>query len=101
MDTAMSDRVLLIDLENVQKADLSLAPSGARVLVFYGVTQKKLPEELVVQAQPLGTRLQWIKISGQGPNALDFHVAFYLGQELAASSDFRMHDLFPRQASIL
>ena len=97
----MSDRVLLIDLENVQKADLSLAPSGARVLVFYGVTQKKLPEELVVQAQPLGTRLQWIKISGQGPNALDFHVAFYLGQELAASSDFRMHDLFPRQASIL
>jgi hypothetical protein len=38
---------------------------------------------LVVQAQPLGTRLKWIKISGQGPNALDFHIAFYLGQELA------------------
>lgn len=79
----MTNRVLLIDLENVQKVDLSLVPSEARVLVFYGITQKKLPEELVVQAQPLGTRLKWIKISGQGPNALDFHIAFYLGQELA------------------
>jgi hypothetical protein len=79
----MADRVLLIDLENVQKVDLSLAPGDARVLIFYGVTQKKLPEELVVQAQPLGPRLKWIKISGQGPNALDFHIAFYLGQELA------------------
>lgn len=36
-----------------------------------------------MQAQPLGTRLKWIKIAGQGPNALDFHIAFYLGQELA------------------
>jgi hypothetical protein len=54
------------------------------------VTQKKIPTELVVQAQPLGTRLEWIKISGQGKNALDFHIAFYLGQELTASpnSDF-------------
>jgi PIN domain len=49
-------------------------------MVFYGLTQKKLPEEMVVQAQPLGTRLQWIKIAGQGPNALDFHIAFYLGR---------------------
>jgi hypothetical protein len=79
----MTNQVLLIDLENVQKVDLSLVPGEARVLVFYGVTQKKLPEELVVQAQPFGARLKWIKISGQGPNALDFHIAFYLGQELA------------------
>lgn len=79
----MTDRLLLVDLENVQKVDLSLVPSEGRVMIFYGVTQKKLPEELVVQAQPLGARLKWIKISGQGPNALDFHIAFYLGQELA------------------
>lgn len=78
----MADRVLLIDLENVQKIDLSAVTSDVRVLVFYGVAQKKLPEELVIQAQPLGTRLTWIKISGNGPNALDFHIAFYLGQEL-------------------
>jgi len=78
----MADRVLLIDLENVQKFDLFGLPSDVRVLVFYGATQKKLPDELVIQAQPLGTRLTWIRISGTGPNALDFHIAFYLGKEL-------------------
>jgi hypothetical protein len=81
----MTERVLFVDLENVQKIDLSQVPADARVMIFYGVTQKKLPEELVVQAQPLGVRLNWIKISGQGPNALDFHIAYYLGQELTKS----------------
>ena len=61
---ALTERVLLVDLENVQKIDLSQVPGDARVMIFYGVTQKKLPEELVVQAQPLGVRLKWIKISG-------------------------------------
>lgn len=83
MDTTLTDRVLLVDLENVQKVDLAQVPVDAQVMIFYGVTQKKLPEELVVQAQPLGPRLKWIKIAGQGPNALDFHIAFYLGQILA------------------
>ncbi len=78
----MNDRVLLVDLENVQTVNLAKVPEDAQVLVFYGLTQKKLPEELVVQAQPLGTRLQWIKIAGQGPNALDFHIAYYLGKTL-------------------
>jgi hypothetical protein len=81
----MANPVLLVDLENIQKIDLAAVPADARVRVFYGVTQKKIPTELVVQAQPLGTRLEWIKISGQGKNALDFHIAFYLGQELTAS----------------
>ena len=80
----MNDRVLLLDLENVQTVNLAKVPEYAQVLVFYGLTQKKLPEELVVQAQPLGTRLQWIKIAGQGPNALDFHIAYYLGKTLTA-----------------
>jgi hypothetical protein len=78
----MREKVLFVDLENVQKVDLGSVPHDTRVMVFYGIMQKKLPEELVVRAQPLGARLQWIKISGQGPNALDFHIAYYLGQEL-------------------
>lgn len=81
----MAERVLFVDLENVQKVDLSQVPVDARVMIFYGITQKKLPEDLVVQAQPLGGRLKWIKISGQGANALDFHIAYYLGQRLTNS----------------
>jgi hypothetical protein len=79
------EQVLFVDLENVQKLDLTMVPASAHVMIFYGVTQKKLPEELVVQAQPLGARLKWIKISGQGTNALDFHIAFYLGRQLTQS----------------
>lgn len=78
----MTDRVLLIDLENVQKIDLSAVPADVRVLVFSGATQRKVPHDLVVQAQLLGGRLTWIGIAGNVPNALDFHIAFYLGQEL-------------------
>lgn len=29
----------------------------------------------MVQTQPFGPRLKWVKIAGQGPNALDFHRA--------------------------
>jgi hypothetical protein len=83
----MPDRILLVDLENVQKTDLSSLPANARLMIFYATTQKRFPEEMVVQAQPLGRRLKWVKISGQGPNALDFHIAFYLGKELATSPD--------------
>lgn len=83
----MPKRILFVDLENVQKVDLSRIPGEVHITVFYGVTQKKLPEKLVVQAQPLGSRLVWKKISGQGPNALDFHIAYYLGQELAVSPE--------------
>lgn len=82
MDRTLTERVLLVDLENVQRIDLSAVPDDTRVMVFYGITQKNLPEGLVVQAQPLGPRLTWVKIAGQGPNALDFHIAFYLGQIL-------------------
>jgi hypothetical protein len=81
----MSGRVLFVDFENVQKINLARVPVDARVMIFYGGTQKKIPEELVLQAQPLGDRLKWIKISGAGPNALDFHIAFYLGKELATN----------------
>jgi hypothetical protein len=40
----MTDRVLLVDLENVQKVDLAKVPGDVRLLIFYGLTQKKLPE---------------------------------------------------------
>ncbi|HEX5462232.1 MAG TPA: PIN domain-containing protein [Steroidobacteraceae bacterium] len=83
----MPERILLVDLENVQTIDLSRVPPNARVKIFYGTTQKKFPARLVVQAQLLGPRLKWIEISGQGPNALDFHIAFYLGQELTGNPD--------------
>lgn len=77
--------MLLVDYENVQKLDLAAIPSHVGVRIFVGASQAKVPMSLVEQAQALGTRLAWIRIEGQGPNALDFHIAYYLGELLTAA----------------
>lgn len=77
--------MLLVDFENVQKLDLTAVPGHAAVRIFVGASQAKVPMTLVLQAQALGARLEWIRIEGQGSNALDFHIAFYLGEYLAAT----------------
>jgi len=74
--------VLLVDYENVQKVDLSRIPENVHVKIFVGNSQKSIPFEQVRQAQDLGSRVEWIKIEGNGSNALDFHIAFYLGKEI-------------------
>ena len=77
-------KVLLIDYENVQNVDLSqMARVDCLVCVFTGSSQSKIPIELVSSAQVLGHRLKWIRIEGSGPNALDFHIAYYLGASIS------------------
>jgi hypothetical protein len=77
---AMNCKFLLIDYENIQKVDLSGIPDDIKIMIFVGQSQKNIPFDLVQQAQRFGDRVEWIKIDGQGSNALDFHVAFYLGR---------------------
>jgi hypothetical protein len=73
-------KVLLIDYENVQKINLTeIEGMDLRVSVFTGNSQNKIPIDLVSSAQALGERLSWVRIDGNGPNALDFHIAYYLG----------------------
>ena len=72
---------VLIDLENVQPNNLSiLAGHDFRVLVFVGEKQTKISFDLAVAIQGLGADSEYIKINGNGPNALDFHIAFYIGE---------------------
>lgn len=72
---------VLIDLENVQPSTLAgLDADFFRVLVFVGANQTKIPFELAAAIQKLGTRASYIKISGNGSNALDFHIAYYIGK---------------------
>lgn len=72
---------VLIDFENVQPKNLSLlVGKGYRVHVFVGESQAKLPFELVEAMQQLGDAGRYVKIAGNGRNALDFHIAFTLGE---------------------
>jgi hypothetical protein len=81
----VKERVVLVDFENVQKLDLAQLPSHARIKVFTGQSQSKFPRALVQQTQALGSRLEWITIDGNGPNALDFHIACHLGEGICKS----------------
>ncbi len=85
----MSDTVLLVDYENVGKIDLGAIPPGVRVPFFFGASQKSVPTEFLKAALKLGERFLPINIEGQGKNALDFHIAFYLGEYLALSPGTR------------
>ena len=51
-----------------------------RLWVFHGPHQNKFTAEMVVAWQPLGDRVRFIQSSKNGKNALDFHIAFCLGQ---------------------
>jgi len=81
----MADSLLLVDYENIGKVDLGAIPAGVRVPFFFGASQRSVPTEFLKAALKLGERFVPIDIEGQGKNALDFHIAFYLGEYLARS----------------
>ena len=72
---------VLIDYESVQPESLSmLAAENFKVIVFVGASQTKVTFEAAAALQRMGDKAEYVKISGNGPNALDFHIAFYIGQ---------------------
>jgi hypothetical protein len=83
----MNEQVVLVDFENVQKLDLARLPAHARIRIFVGAQQTRLPTALVLQAQTFGLAMEWIRIEGNGPNALDFHIACHLGEGLARTPE--------------
>ncbi len=83
----MSHRYLLVDFENVPKVDLAALPDDVTVPFFFGASQKSVSKEFLKTALKLGSRFVPVDIEGQGKNALDFHIAFYLGEYLANFAD--------------
>ena len=74
----MRTNYVLIDYENVQPGSLAeLDGEHFRVIVFVGANQNKLSYDTASALQRLGSRAEAIKISGNGSNALDFHIAFH------------------------
>ncbi|MCP5283789.1 MAG: hypothetical protein H6933_02705 [Burkholderiaceae bacterium] len=88
----MRNNVVLVDFENVQpEAFGQLAQDHFRVLVFVGANQTKLPFEVASAIQKLGARAEYIKIAGNGSNALDFHIAYYIGKLAAEDPSSYFH----------
>jgi len=79
---------VLIDYENVQPAAIeALEHEHFHVIVFVGASQAKVTYEVASVLQRMGERASYIKITGNGSNALDFHIAYYIGRLAAKEPD--------------
>ncbi|HEY1017128.1 MAG TPA: PIN domain-containing protein, partial [Herpetosiphonaceae bacterium] len=88
----MRTNFVLIDYENVQPATIEcLNQEHFKVLIFIGINQTKIAIDVAAALQKIGERAEYIKISGNGANALDFHIAFYIGQLAAQEPDAYFH----------
>ena len=88
----MRTNYVLIDYENVQPSALSvLEKEHFKVVVFVGANQAKVAFDVAAQLQRLGPSASYVKISGNGPNALDFHIAYYIGHLAATEPDAYFH----------
>jgi len=80
---------ILVDFENIQPQDMGLLSGDQYQLrIFRGPHQKKLDFDIVESLQPHGDRVKYLQSDRHGKNALDFHIAFYMGrmlQELEAN----------------
>ena len=88
----MKTNYVLIDYENVQPDDIdTLQHEHVRVIVFVGPHQTKIALEKAVALQRMGANAEYLRLSGGGPNALDFHIAYYLGQLTAKDPTAYFH----------
>lgn len=88
----MRTNIILIDFENIQPGMIGqLALDHFRAIVFVGANQNKLPFDLVASLQKVGPKVEYCKISGNGSNALDFHIAYYVGILSAADPTACFH----------
>lgn len=71
---------VLVDFENVQPKDIGLLKDGPfKVKVFLGPNQSKIPVALAAALQSLGESAEYVILETAGNNALDFHIAYYIG----------------------
>lgn len=88
----MQTNYVFIDFENVQPKNIEiLAKHPFKIYVFVGASQIKIPTDLATSLQELGHDAKYIRVSGHGPNALDFHITYYLGKLVAEEPEAYFH----------
>ncbi|WP_053062554.1 PIN domain-containing protein [Photobacterium aquae] len=73
------EHYIFIDFENLQPKDITLLKNYKNVFVniLVGALQNKISFDFVASVQELNAK--YIKINSTGKNALDFHIAYYIG----------------------
>ncbi len=76
----MKNHLLLVDYENVPKADLSGLDDSYRAIIFVGASQDPPKAARKQSTAHRFRRVEFQKIGGSGKNALNFHIACHLGR---------------------
>jgi hypothetical protein len=88
----MKTNYVLIDYENVQPKDLGLLHGHPfKVIVFLGANQGRIPVNFFKAFHAMGGNADYVEITGSGRNALDFHIAYYLGDLAAKDKEGYFH----------
>lgn len=88
----MRTNYVLVDLENVQPKNMTLLNGGPfQIKVFLGANQAKISIDMARALQSFGPDAEYIQIEGNGSNALDFHIAYYIGRLAAETPDAYFH----------
>lgn len=66
-----------VDYENMGNLK-SFPKINGKYFFFIGVNQKSIPKSLVFASNE--NEVEWVEIDGNGKNALDFHIAYYLAK---------------------
>ena len=78
----MPTNYVLVDFENMQPDLSMLANTTFRVKVFFGAKQQegRVPFKLLDAMLQLGGHVEPIKVMRSGRNAVDMHIAYYIGR---------------------
>jgi hypothetical protein len=89
----MSTQYVLVDFENVQPDLSALANTPYKVKIFFGAKQQesRVPFKLLDAVMALGGNVESIKITRSGSNAVDMHIAWYIGGLLEREPDAGIH----------
>jgi hypothetical protein len=87
-------KYVLIDFENIQPATVAPLAGGAfNVRIFVGPSQARgrISFELSRSVQMLGVNAEYVTVARSGPNAIDMHIAYYIGALLQKEPKAAIH----------
>lgn len=89
----MSTYYVLVDFENVQPDLSALAGTPYKVKIFFGAKQQesRVPFKLLDAVMALGGNAEAIKITRSGSNAVDMHIAWFIGGLLEREPQAKIH----------
>src|SRR5688572_13067392 len=71
---------IFIDYENIAPRAIPDHSDIRMVFIFSGDKQKDVSFDVAESMQKLGDRAKLVRMVGSGKNALDFHIAYYIGK---------------------